>query len=333
MWRTFGHDRAVTSLRHSLAARRVPHAYLIAGPHRVGKMTLAMDLCKAVNCLAAERPCGTCVQCQRIERGLHADVHVVDIDEAPEGKPRTSISIGQVRTVQHEASLKPFEGVYRAFVFDGAERMTLEAANSLLKILEEPPDQVLIVLVVAQIDALLPTLVSRCRVLELRPVSPALLSQRLVSEYGLAVSHADEIARLSGGRPGWAIAAASSTKLGQAMNERLDAIKLAVINGIDERFTLAARMASSFSKDRESGREDLRLWASWWRDVLLMKVGICDPARPTSRREALESIAGTMSLSEVVQALRSILDTGRLLERNVSPRLALESMMLQLPFR
>ena len=333
MWRTFGHDGAVDTLKRSLQSGRVAHSYLVSGPRQVGKMTLAIDLCRAVNCLDENRPCGACNQCRRIERSLHADVHVVGVGGSGStgGRARASIGIDQVREVQREASLKPFEGASRCFVFDGAERMTAEAANSLLKTLEEPPPQVLIILLAVQADALLTTLVSRCRVLDLRPVSPAAISRSLVDDHGVDADDADEIARLSGGRPGWAIQAAASPELRDAATERLQAIEETLRNGIEGRFTYAARMASSFSRDRETGREELSLWLAWWRDVLMAQTGLDELVTYVSRREAMASIATPMSEYDVVAAIEAVLETGRLLDRNVNPRLAFESMMLRMP--
>ncbi len=296
-------------------------------------MTLALDLCRAVNCLAPERPCGACAQCRRIERGLHADVRVVGVggSGAPGSRAKASIGIDQVRDVQREAALKPFEGASRCFIFDGAERMSMEAANSLLKTLEEPPPQVLIVVLAAQADALLPTLVSRCRVLELRPAPAASISRMLIEEHGVNPKDADEIARLSGGRPGWAVEAAGSPDLRQAAVERLQAIEDTLQNGIEGRFAHAVRMASSFSRDREAGREELALWLSWWRDVLMAQEGLDELVTYVSRRDAMASIAGGMSESEVVGAIKTVLHTAQLLDRNVNPRLAFESMMLRIP--
>ena len=333
MWRTFGHDGAVDTLNRSLQAGRVAHSYLVSGPRQVGKMTLALDLCRAVNCLGEERPCGDCTQCRRIERSLHADVHVVGVGGSVSSGARAKASIGidQVREIQREAALKPFEGASRCFVFDGAERMTVEAANSLLKTLEEPPPQVLIILLAVQPDALLTTLVSRCRVLDLRPVPAAAISRRLIDDHGVEESDADEIARLSAGRPGWAIEAAGNPELRDAATERLETIEETLRNGIEGRFAYASRMAASFSRDREAGKDELALWLAWWRDVLMAQTGLDDLVAYVSRREAMASITGAMSDSDVVDAIKAVLETGRLLDRNVNPRLAFESMMLRMP--
>ena len=172
MWKTVGHDRAVTLLRRGLEIGRTSHAYLISGTARVGKMTLALDLTAALNCTGSTRPCGECGQCGRIARGLHADVRVIGTESpgGEQGRPRISIGIDQVREVRREANLRPFEGSFRVLIFDGVERLTAEAANSILKLLEEPPDQVVLILLSSDAAAVPATIASRCQLLELRPL-------------------------------------------------------------------------------------------------------------------------------------------------------------------
>ena len=156
MFRTVGHDKAVKALTRAIDSDRIAHAYLIAGPPQIGKMTLAIDIARAVNCVADEqpnmfgetepKPCNTCGPCDRITRGLHTDVRVVTLGQDSRGRTQTLISIDQVREVQREASLRPSEGKYRVFIFDRAEYLSQGAATALLKTLEEPPDQVIFIL-------------------------------------------------------------------------------------------------------------------------------------------------------------------------------------------
>ena len=333
LWRTFGHDKAVSALQRSLAAGRLSHAYMLSGPPNAGKMTLAMDLARAVNCLDDAKPCGRCTQCDRITRGLHADVRTVGVGTGGSGDGRNRVAIGieQVREVQRDASLKPYEGSYRVFIFDGAEEMSEEAANCLLKTLEEPPDQVIILLLTLDHGSLLPTLVSRCQLLELRPVPAPTVAQALVDGYGLDEGAAQEIARLSGGRPGWAISAAMDFGLVQELSDRLEAIERVVEAGLEERFSYAAELASTFLRSRETTRQELSLWLSWWRDILLVKEGVRDYVTNLSRMKKLEAVANAVSSAQVAYAINKVRETSEHLERNINPRLALENMMLAVP--
>ena len=333
MWRTIGHDKALNVLRRSLDAGRLSHAYLLAGPRHVGKMTLAMDLARAVNCLEGQVPCDRCLQCRRIDRRLHADVRVVAVeaDETGEGRGRVAIGINRVLEVQRDASLKPYEGRCRVFIFDGAEHLSEEAANALLKTLEEPPDQVVLLLLTADAGALLPTLVSRCQVLELRPVPSSLIAAELEVHHDVDAARADEIARLSNGRPGWAVNAAAAPEILEAMNEKLRELQDLVAGGLEERFAYAASLASTTARNRDAGRQELATWLAWWRDVMLVNQRVPEFVTQSSDMERLQAVAGALSSPQVARAIDAVNETMENLDRNANPRLALESLMLALP--
>ena len=333
MWNTIGHERAVTSLKRALELGRMSHAYLVAGPARVGKMTMALDLAAALNCAGSDRPCGQCGQCGRIAGGLHTDVRVLGLegDEEDQGRSRLSIGIDQVREVRKEASLKPFEGRSRVFIFDGAEHLTEEAANSLLKLLEEPPDQVLLVLLTSDQVAVPSTIVSRCRLLELRPLPLPTVANALRDGHGADPDTATEITRLSGGRLGWALEAVARPEVLEERAERMDAVVNIVGAGLESRFAYATALSSSFFRSRESVREEFRLWLDWWRDLLLVKEGGLDYVTNRSKTDLLTQMAASMASTEITAAIASVQETWDHLERNVNPRLALEEMMLVLP--
>ncbi len=114
MWQVVGQARAVSLLKRNLERKAVAHAYLFVGPPHVGKMTLALNLAQALNCEAAEPPCGECLSCQKIASAKHADVQIIGLTtdgDSVEAKSRAEISIDQIRQMQHSASLPPFEGI------------------------------------------------------------------------------------------------------------------------------------------------------------------------------------------------------------------------------
>ena len=331
MWQTIGHDKALSTLERAIASDRVAHAYLIVGPAQVGKTTLALDLARAVNCVSNDPPCDDCPQCQRIASGLHPDVRVVGLEPARSGRMRTQISIDQVRDVQREASLLPYEGKYRVFIFETAEKLTAEASNSLLKMLEEPPDNVIIALLASDAGAMLPTILSRCRRIDLRPVPAQTISKYLTEQYDLSLERTQEIAGASTGKVGWAVEAALDPSLLERVRQTVDTIDEFTRGSLTDRFEYAQQMAGRFSANREAVLADLDLWQSWWRDILLTGHQRAELVSNVAKRDSLEEIAAKLPVDEAAAAVASVRRAVFLLERNVSPRLALEGMMLALP--
>lgn len=331
MWQTVGHDAAVRALTRAIEQGRMHHALLLVGPPRVGKSALALDVARALNCIGEDPPCGACRQCTRISASLHPDVRVIGVEEDGQGRARTLISIEQVREVQKEASLKPYEGAFRVFVIDGVDRLSDEAANSLLKTLEEPPEQVVLVLLASDADAVLPTILSRCRRLDLRPVSVDTIADHLVKALGVDDARADEVARLPGGKIGWAIQAAQEPALLERLADRLDVIERTVLSGLEPRFEYAAQLAGRFAQSRADVLDELGLWLGWWRDVMVVCEGKPELVWHSSRRPSLEEVATGLDAAQSAVAVRAVERTIGLLERNVNPRLAVEELMLTVP--
>ena len=334
MWQVVGHSRAVSLLQRSLERSALAHAYLFVGPPHVGKMTLAVNLAQALNCEAAEPPCGECESCQKIASAKHADVRIIGLvsnSNSAEAKLRTEISIDQIREVQSSASLPPFEGRYKVFIIDGAELLSIEAANALLKTLEEPVSKIIFILLTVNERLLPATVISRCQRLELLPLAVAEVEAALNNQWGVEPQKAKLLARLCHGCLGWAISAASDDDLLQQRTERLD--KLLDITGADgeARFVYAARLATQFSQSRRVVQEVLDLWLDWWRDLLLVKTGCSETITNVDLEAKLVDLAGAYSLAEIKAVIKSIQAAGEQLGQNANPRLVLEVLMLSIP--
>ncbi|OGO30269.1 MAG: hypothetical protein A2Z29_09175 [Chloroflexi bacterium RBG_16_56_11] len=331
MWQVIGQARAVSLLEHGLASDRLAHAYLFAGPPHVGKMTLAVNLAQALNCQAPVRPCLQCVPCQKIAAGGHADVQVIGLLQDGDTAGAKLIGIDQVKQVQHSASLPPFEGKNRVYIIDGAELLSTEAANCLLKTLEEPNGAVTFILLTVN-DRLLPaTVVSRCQRLELRPVSIDEEQAALVEKRGMDRGRARLLAGLSHGCPGWAVTAASDDSLLGQREEELKRLLAAMKGDIEERFTCAARMAERFGQSRSAVYNVLELWLDFWRDLMLVKLGCEKIIRNTDRNNELVELAGRYALAPIRSFISSLQSAAVHLGQNVNPRLALEVLMLDMP--
>jgi DNA polymerase-3 subunit delta' len=325
-----GHAWAVDMLQHGLAHDRLAQTYLFTGPPRIGKTSLALYLAQAVNCLAeggvsssvadSERPCGKCSACRKIGRGLHPDVRVLD-------EPGSSIKIGQLRDLQMEMNLAPFEGQRRVYVLCNFQQATLEAANCLLKTLEEPPPRVILILTAPQAEMLLPTVISRCQVLNLRPLPTEQVQEALERHWGVEPRRAHVLARLSGGRIGWAIEASQDDTLLRSREKYLVALEQVIRQERTERVGLAQQL----SQNSQGLPEILDLWQGWWRDLLLAKSGNLQALVNIDREQTVMNEAQHYTLNEIQSCLRSIEHAAQQIEQNVNATLAMEVLLLSMP--
>jgi DNA polymerase III subunit delta' len=332
MWQVIGQGRAVSLLQQSLKAGTLAHAYLLVGPPHVGKMTLAIKLAQALNCEAAERPCLACNPCKKIAAGNHADVCVIGLGRDEEDNEAKLIHTEQVKDMLHSASLPPFEGKHKVFIIDGAELLSIEAANRLLKTLEEPEAKVTFILLTTNDRLLPPTVVSRCQRLDMPPLPIADEARALIEKKGLDPERARLLAGLSHGCPGWALTAADDENTVQRRHEEVDRLVGVIKAGYEDRFDYVARLAARFTQNRGAVYEVLDRWLDYWRDLLLVKLGSYDTIINIDRQNELVETAGGYRLSQIKDSIESIRQTAEQLRQNVNARLALEVLMLDIPY-
>lgn len=319
-WPVVGHEWAVAQLARAVADDRVAHAYLISGAAHIGKHTLARALALALNCSAQARPCGRCRACTLINASKHPDVQFI----APDGR---SLKIDQVRVLEHDLALRPVEARYRVAVLDQFETATLEAQNALLKTLEEPPDYAVLILVAADPELLLPTIVSRCQSIPLRPLTVTQVRDALLARWRVEAGHADLLAHLSGGRLGWAVQAAADPSLLAARAQALD--DLIELSGSDRVRRFA--YAEALTKNPERTREVLDVWRTWWRDVMLTGSGSEAALVNVDRAGQLQQLARQVDLGQAKAAVEACGRALWQLDRNATARLVMEVLLLDLP--
>lgn len=336
MWPVSGQNWAVSLLENALKRKRLAHAYLFSGPPHVGKMTLALSLAQAVNCTGAEPPCGECRDCQKILQGKHADLVVIGLAAGgleERDRPRKEIGIGQVREIQKLVSIPPFEGQCKVFIIDGAEALSSEAANCLLKTLEEPVERMLFVLLTTDEGLLPATVISRCQHLRLTPLPDSEVATIVSRRFAVLPEKARLLARLSHGGIGWALLAAQDEKLVKRRAEVIDKAIELIGADYEIRFSYAAELARRYSRQEVLVAEVLRLWREFWRDLMLIKMKLSEAIINIDREAELRAEANGLSMKEIRGFIRAILSAEIELAQNVSPRLVLEVLMLGMPHR
>jgi DNA polymerase-3 subunit delta' len=336
MWNIINHEVAVSYLKRSLE-KGIAHAYLFVGPAHIGKMTLAINLAQALNCLAPEeRPCGICDSCLRIASGKHADVQIIKLEqgsETGESSSKTRISVEQVDQILHSVNLPPFEGKYKVFIIDGVDFLSIGAANRLLKTLEEPARNIVFILLTTNESMVPATVISRCQRIELFPVALPLIEKELVARFNVEPEKAKLLSRLSTGSPGWAVTMSRDSQALQQRNDWLDEWLEIMEADLDTRFTFVTKLTERYTQNREILQQKLDLLRDWWRDVLLVKSGNEDTITNLDREDTLRQFADSNTLEQIRQLISEIESTISHLRQNVNPQLALEFLMLNIPER
>jgi DNA polymerase III subunit delta' len=329
-WPEWADVGALRTLR-AAATGRPAHAYLLSGPGGVGKSALALAFAKAVCCPHRgpgpdAEPCGTCASCRAIDRGGHPDIANFSLatQAALADKPArgANLSIETVRRLRSSASLLPYQSDRRIAIVEDAETMLEPAQQALLKILEEPPPAVTILLLADEPESLLSTVRSRCQDVRVRPVSEDRVRQALV-EQGVEERAASEIAALSMGRPGWAVAAVADSKLLQARREAWEAAAEWVEAAPYERLVTAFRLGDQFTKRRVGVIGTVQAAIAILRGQMLAGV--------RGNGEGFDGGAEQGSPLALGRAIAASLQCLADLEANVRPRLALEAMVLSWP--
>ena len=307
-----GHRQILEQLYHAIASNRVAGAYLFVGVANVGKETVALHFAKSINCLTPdEGACGICLSCRKADDGNHPDLQIV----RPSG---AWIKIDQIRELQKRIIYRPLEGVRKVYILTEAERMNLEAANCLLKTLEEPPAGSVLILLTTNLDALLPTIRSRCQIIPFHPLVVSELTGHLMEQFNIDESQALRVATTTGGAVGKALTLLQD---GASFDEEIPEIMIAN-NRLD-----AFRIAEKWTQQPES----LDHLVTWYRDLVLLHQGApTDLLTHVHHEEQLEQLTARYSRLQLQSAIKAIFETKAMLQRNVNATLALEVLALKL---
>ena len=311
-----GQSAHIAQLHSDFASRAFVHAYLFAGPKGTGKKSVARLCTMAALCRGeGKRPCGVCGPCRRVLAGTHPDVHTVE----PE-KGKQLIGVDVLRGVIEEVSVRAFEDGVKALIFPEAERMTAQSQNCLLKTLEEPPEDTVFFLITDQPGAMLPTIVSRCRVIRFHPLTEQDCEKRLIA-LGQSPLDARRRARMAEGCVGQALAI-DDERL--ALMERVTGDVFSVHRPGDVLPTV-----NLYKDDKERQKMVMDLLETAVRDILLAQAGKGSLEESGYAREAA-AYARTVPLAGGLQLASCVTKARMMMASNVAFTSAFESVLLKI---
>lgn len=321
-----GHHTVVELLKRALANQRVSHAYLFVGPKGVGKETTALQFARALNCLErADDACGECRSCRKYLSGNHPDFKMIRPVE-------NSISIDQIRELQKDIVYKPYESGWKIYLIDDADLMTLEAANSLLKTLEEPPQYAVIIIVSARKEGILPTILSRCQVIQFHKLSREEVKSFLLSRPEILTDEmdADEAVLLADGSIGQGLRLLHDGRLRDQRNKVLEFLLRLPEKSNMEIYELIQSL--EMDKDLQRWDELLMVVKTFYRDLLMIQSSLGKEQIINQRHyQAMQSVRYTVE--ELEKVIKLIERTNNVIKSNVDRELAFEVMLHKIKAR
>lgn len=315
-----GHEHALTALRNAWLRERVHHAMLFQGPAGVGKTLAARAWASLMMCEAPAEgdACGTCRGCVKLKGGSHPDV----LDLEPDGR---FIKIEQVREVAAATRFRPHEARRRVVLVHGAERLREEAANALLKTLEEPTGDTNFILITAHPVQLLPTIRSRCLPLRFGRLTWQ-QAEEVLRAQGYSEEAARALARLSDGAPG------AATELEQSTVFAERSATVLALSRLDEmqRYKVV-QWAQELAGDKETLRSRLTLWIALLRDALVLRAtGDAGDVRNIDIDDELGELSSRVDSTTLGAWIECVDKALRRIDGNVNPKLVAESFLLEL---
>jgi DNA polymerase-3 subunit delta' len=315
-----GQDRQIEILMSAIKSDTVSHSYLFTGIPGIGKRTTATAIAKALNCETGNGDfCDCCTPCKKIEHRTHPDIFWIE----PEGD---YVKIDQIRKMQEQIKFTLYEGKSKVVIINNAQNMNLQSSNCLLKTLEEPPPHTVLFLLTTAPYRMLPTIRSRCQRVMFQPLSSELIVELLRKLRGENNGELKLSASLSGGSIGKAL----QWLEGDALKGRKQLLEK--INQLTKGYvTEILDLAETLGEDKEVLIELLDSLRLWFRDILIFK----ETNQPTylinkDLKDEVNRSASLLSCSDIFEKVNILTDVQLALHGNVNPRLAMESMLLQL---
>lgn len=318
-----GHEDIKEHMHMAIRGDMPFHAYIFHGEVGCGKETMAKTFAAGLQCMSDEfdRPCGKCASCKQIKSGNQPDVVFVN-------RELSSIGVDDVREkINDSIAVKPFSSPYKIYIVPEADRMTEAAQNALLKTIEEPPEYGIIILLTSNIDALLPTIQSRCLRMEFRPLSTATIEKYLIENYNVVDYRARMSALFAQGNLGKAIRYIESEDFEEKKDKVLRILKNVHTMDVSEMLDIIKEIG----EDRDNVKDYIDLMVLWYRDVLLFKATKnLNHLTFQSEYSAISSEANQRDYEKIEEILTAFDKAKLRLRANVNFEVAIELMLLAL---
>ena len=320
-----GQERAIKILTKSLKENKVSSSYIFVGSEGTGKKLTAIEFTKAVNCLNLNKnteACEDCQSCNEISKQYSPDLKIIE-------PIKSSIKIEQIREMRKEIGLKPFKNKKKIYIIDKAEKMTLEASNCLLKTIEEPPFYAMIILICSKIDPILPTIISRCQIVNFGLVNSLKIKKILLNKINnLEKDKAEIISKLAQGSIGKAFKLIADKEYFIRREEVLDYL-YAIFPGKydDDIFAKVEKMVSEIDRIEEI----LEMIKLWYRDILIIKnIGDQKYIANCDKLEILKEKSQIYSQEILIDILDYLGQIEEYLIKNVNKRLIFERLYIKM---
>lgn len=333
-WPLVGNRHIVEFLAKSVANGKISGAYIFSGPDNLGKTTTANYFARSLVCQRAQEgapavlPCGKCPACRQAEKGLHGDIHLVKKD-----KDKKNISIDQIRDFIRMLGMASFLNSYKIGIIKHAESLSIEAANALLKTLEEPKIKVIIILVTSNIDALPATIVSRSQVLRFKLVKADLIYDYLVRDYKTKRSMAKDLSYLCLGRPSLAVKFLEDKEFYDSYLERAGVFLRFGQEDINKRLAGVEELIGAKAGGQESVKiagRIIEIWQGITRDLLLLEFDQRGSTQHLLLEGELKKIKTKFKLSDLLNLAKNLRQAKEYLAANVNPKLVLENIAINI---
>lgn len=318
-----GQEQIKEHMQNALQMQKISHAYIIHGEKSTGKEFVARVFAMALQCeKGGAEPCNECHSCKQALSKNQPDIIYVTHE-----KPNT-ISVEDIRLqVNNDVAIKPYSSKYKVYIINEAEKMTVQAQNAILKTLEEPPAYVVILLLVSNLQTLLPTILSRCVTLNMKPVSDTLVRKYLMEELKVPDYRADVCVAFARGNIGKAKALASSEEFDNVKNEALALLK----HVHDMELQEIIQAVKKINEYKLEISDYLDIMSIWYRDVLLFKA-TADANSLVFREEiqAIRKVVARCSYEGIETVIHALAKAKKRLEANVNFELTMELLFLDI---